>query len=113
LRKGAATAASRESALGDYHEPGNSIVSWRIAASTVHVCIRCGVSYSASPICDDCLRLANTDMSEKRSILFPRADGHADELSTVAVRGAGLARGNEKTSIARGLLRVLTWDVGA
>jgi hypothetical protein len=99
--------------VGEYHDPGNCIVSWRIAASTVHLCGRCGVSYSASPLCDGCLRLANADMAEKRSILFPRADGRADQLSTVSVRQADTpARGNEKTSTTRGLLRVLTWDVG-
>ncbi len=70
--------------MGEYQDPGISIVSWRIAASTVHLCDRCRASYGESRFCDDCLQRANADVGEKRSILFPQAHGGADLLSAVA-----------------------------
>lgn len=99
--------------MGDYHDPGNSIVSWRIAASTVHLCDRCRTAYGASRLCNPCLQEANADLREKRGILFPDAHSSADLLSAVALGDAiPTRRTNEKTSIARGLLRALIWDTG-
>ena len=70
--------------MGDYREPGISIISWRIAASTVHLCDRCNVAYGEARFCDDCLHEANADLGAKRDILFPHAHGAADLLSALA-----------------------------
>jgi hypothetical protein len=73
--------------MSGYQEPGINIVSWRIAASTIHLCERCRESYSAGRYCDGCLRLANANPGEKRGILFPETQDRADMLSDAADPG--------------------------
>jgi hypothetical protein len=70
--------------MSGYQEPGINIVSWRIAASTIHLCERCRESYGTARYCEDCLRLANANPGEKRDILFPETQDRADMLSDAA-----------------------------
>jgi len=70
--------------MSDCHESGVHLVSWRGAASTISLCDRCNVSYSAARYCDGCLRQADADLGEKRGILFPQAYDAADSLSAIA-----------------------------
>jgi predicted amidophosphoribosyltransferase len=70
--------------MSGYQEPGVCLVSWRSAASTVHLCGRCRRSYSEARFCDGCLRQVNADPCEKRGILFPAAHDGSDAVSTVA-----------------------------
>lgn len=63
---------------------GVHIVSWRTAASTVYLCVRCQTFYADARFCDDCLREVDADPAEKRGILFPRAYDSVDALSAIA-----------------------------
>jgi hypothetical protein len=70
--------------MSEINESGVLITSWRIAASTVHLCDRCQACYAGARFCDACLREANANPGEKRGILFPYAYDAVDTLSAIA-----------------------------
>lgn len=70
--------------MSGFCDPSVHVVSWRMAASSLSLCDRCGESYTPARFCDGCLRHADADLNEKRGILFPQGYGASDLLSTVA-----------------------------
>ncbi len=70
--------------MSEINESDVQITSWRIAASTVNLCNRCQALYASARFCDTCLRQADADPGEKRSILFPYVYDAADALSAIA-----------------------------
>ena len=70
--------------MSEINESDVQITSWRIAASTVHLCDRCQAFYASARLCDTCLHEANANPGEKRGILLPYAYDAADALSAIA-----------------------------